>query len=173
MGTLIYDLSNEIKGDWKITQYLGNSYWEAENLITGDKKKVRSNHWRKGIYKKRQNLSGQTINGIYVIAPTGETKHNNALTYLVRYPDGTLKEALGEHLISGFVTGKRSENRIKKLQKNNKSGYSGVYQEKGDDYKRKWKAEITVNNKRIRLGHFYTKQEAIKARKKAEQKYFN
>ena len=39
MGVLVYDLSGEIKGDWKIVKYTGNSFWEAENLITGNKKK--------------------------------------------------------------------------------------------------------------------------------------
>lgn len=173
MGVLVYDLSGEIKGDWKIVKYTGNGFWEAENLITGNKKRVRSDHWRKARYKKRQDLSGQTINGVYVIAPTGEMKHHSALTYLVRYPDGTLKEALGEHLLHGDITGRRVENKRNKLQKNNSSGYTGVYYEKAKGYKNKWLATIGVNGKRVRLGHFHTEQEAIDARKAAEKKYFN
>lgn len=37
---------------------------------------------------------------------------------------------------------------------------------------KKWRAVITVNNKQITLGSFNTKEEAIAARKAAEDKYF-
>ena len=37
----------------------------------------------------------------------------------------------------------------------------------------KWRAYICVNGKRKRLGYFLTQEEAIAARKTAEQKYFN
>ena len=37
----------------------------------------------------------------------------------------------------------------------------------------KWRAEITINDKRKSLGYFLTREEAIAARKTAEQKYFN
>lgn len=37
----------------------------------------------------------------------------------------------------------------------------------------KWRAEITINGKRKSLGYFLTQEEAIAARKTAEQKHFN
>ncbi|PKX76811.1 hypothetical protein [Lactiplantibacillus plantarum] len=37
----------------------------------------------------------------------------------------------------------------------------------------KWQAQITINGKRKSLGYFLTQEEAIAARKTAEQKYFN
>lgn len=48
-----------------------------------------------------------------------------------------------------------------------KSGITGVYIQKG-----RYRAEITVNRKRIFLGSFTTLAEAVKARRVAEIKYF-
>jgi hypothetical protein len=62
------------------------------------------------------------------------------------------------------------ENRMNHSRfKNNTSGYSGVTYRKE---KNQWIARITVNYKRIFLGYFETKEEAIKARKQAERKYY-
>jgi len=57
-----------------------------------------------------------------------------------------------------------------KIYKNNKSGVTGVYFRKNT---KKWTAEIKVNYRKICLGCYETKEEAINARKKAEQKYIN
>jgi hypothetical protein len=54
------------------------------------------------------------------------------------------------------------------LNKRNKTGTPGVI---WDRFRSKWSAYITVNYKRIGLGRFDTKEEAIEARKKAERKY--
>ena len=56
-----------------------------------------------------------------------------------------------------------------KLQKNNKSGISGVYFD--DDYKR-WMARITKNREVILLGSFANYNDAVEARRSAEEKYF-
>jgi len=55
------------------------------------------------------------------------------------------------------------------LQSNNKSGYQGVHFDKS---RGKWMSYIKVDNKRIGLGRFNAKEEAIKVRKDAETKYF-
>lgn len=52
---------------------------------------------------------------------------------------------------------------------NNTSGIKGVSWRKREQ---KWRAYITVNHKRIELGDFINKEDAIAARKKAEEKYF-
>ena len=52
---------------------------------------------------------------------------------------------------------------------NNTSGYTGVLWDKA---KNKWMARIKVNYKQIFLGYYDTLEEAIKARKQAEIKYF-
>lgn len=56
-----------------------------------------------------------------------------------------------------------------KMPKNNKSGHKGVIRQKSSG---KWLARITFKRKSIHLGTFTNKQDAINARKKAEEKYF-
>jgi len=53
-------------------------------------------------------------------------------------------------------------------QRNSTSGVKGVYWFKPQQ---KWKAQICVNKRSIVLGYFATKEEAITARKAAEDKY--
>lgn len=55
------------------------------------------------------------------------------------------------------------------LCSNNTSGITGVYWSKGS---KKWAAQIVYNGKVISLGTYENKQDAIIARKKAEEKYF-
>jgi AP2 domain len=56
-----------------------------------------------------------------------------------------------------------------RLQKNNTSGHSGVH-----IYKRtgRWQAYIKVNRKRIHIGFFATREEAVRAREQAAKKYY-
>lgn len=63
-----------------------------------------------------------------------------------------------------------SQNNMNKgLQKNNTSGCTGVTWHKGTQ---RWRARIKINRKMIGLGYYQKKSDAIKARKKAEIKYF-
>lgn len=63
-----------------------------------------------------------------------------------------------------------SQNKMNKdKQSNNTSGTRGVSYHFGID---KWIAEIRLNYNKIYLGAFNTKEEAIKVRKEAEEKYF-
>ena len=63
-----------------------------------------------------------------------------------------------------------SENgKNRSISKNNTSGITGVTWKKRD---KRWEAQITVDNKIIHLGYFKTIEEAAKARKEAEIKYF-
>lgn len=55
------------------------------------------------------------------------------------------------------------------VKKNNTSGITGVC---WSTTKQRWKAEIQVDKKKINLGSFIDKNDAIKARREAEQKYF-
>ena len=64
----------------------------------------------------------------------------------------------------------QQQNTINKgISKNNKSGTPGVFYQK---FNNKWKATICINRKQIILGTFTSKEDAIKARKEAEEKYF-
>lgn len=55
------------------------------------------------------------------------------------------------------------------MRSDNTSGVTGVYWCKS---RNKWNAEIRINSKKINLGYFINKEDAIKARKRAEIKYF-
>lgn len=55
------------------------------------------------------------------------------------------------------------------LNQNNTSGVTGVY---FDNHSNKWAAEIKVNRKKKSLGHFINFDEAVRARKKAEDELF-
>ena len=57
----------------------------------------------------------------------------------------------------------------KGIRSNNSSGVTGVGWSKKNN---KWRARITLNNKEYHLGYFDDKNDAIKARKEAENKYF-
>lgn len=61
------------------------------------------------------------------------------------------------------------QQRNTRLQKNNKSGIRGVYWDKTNQ---KWVAKIGANNKSISLGHYTNKEDAMKARKNGELKYW-
>ena len=56
----------------------------------------------------------------------------------------------------------------RKLDKRNKSGYTGVKETKTGT----WNAQIYCDGKCINLGTYKTKEEAVKARKAGEEKYF-
>lgn len=63
-----------------------------------------------------------------------------------------------------------SENQMNlSLRADNKSGVAGVFWLKD---KNKWWAYITIHKKRINLGYFSKKEDAIEARKNAEVEYF-
>lgn len=91
-------------------------------------------------------------------------------------PDGLMPDHIGGEL-SRFDN-RKSNLRIstsienaqnKPLKKNNKSGFTGVSWSKSNQ---KWIASIQVNKNKIYLGSFKLKEDAIKARKIAEDKYF-
>ena len=64
----------------------------------------------------------------------------------------------------------RSQNGFnRKLRPSNKSGVAGVYYRDRD---KRWNASITSNKKTIFLGSFLHFEDAAKARKEAEEKYF-
>lgn len=56
-----------------------------------------------------------------------------------------------------------------KLNKNNTSGFKGIVWSKND---KRWVASLNVNDKKIHLGQFKDKKDAIKCRKEGEIKYW-
>lgn len=59
------------------------------------------------------------------------------------------------------------KNYSNKTMKNNKTGKTGIIAVNG-----KYRARIQVNKKMVNLGYFDTLDDAIKARKEAEERYF-
>lgn len=56
------------------------------------------------------------------------------------------------------------------IRTDNKSGYTGIYWHKAAQ---KWVAEIRKNNQKVYLGSYNNLEDAITARKQAEDQYFN
>jgi len=66
--------------------------------------------------------------------------------------------------------GTNLKNLTSKIGRNNKSGVKGVCWDKS---RSKWVAYIRVQGKRISLGRYADKEEAIQVRKEAEEQYFD
>lgn len=67
------------------------------------------------------------------------------------------------------IVNRQQNSMNKKPNKLNKSGYSGVW---WNEKRCVWESCITVDYKIIHLGRYKIKEDAIKARKEAEEKYF-
>ena len=64
----------------------------------------------------------------------------------------------------------QSQNQMNhEIRSNNTSGVTGVHWSKRDN---KWVAYISINRKRVYLGFFNDFEDAVRARKEAEEKYF-
>jgi len=78
-------------------------------------------------------------------------QENESLTLHLRYIDGTCVELVENH----------------HLRKNNTSGYTGVVAFRG-----RWRAQITFKRKAYNLGTYARIEDAVKARKQAEERIF-
>lgn len=99
------------------------------------------------------------------------------LISLHRFLLGAKKGEYVDHIDHNPLNNQRSNLRIVsnganlrngRIRVNNTSGYRGV-----SFRDNRWRARIKVNYKDINLGHYKEKEDAIKARQKAERKYWN
>ena len=117
---------------------------------------------------------------------------NKQYIYLHRFLLQTKKGEYGDHKNHNPLDNRRSNIRIvtmsqnsmnSKIQSNNTSGIRGVVYLEKEKYgigikgnilyrSEHWRAYIYLNKKKINLGRHKTKEEAIKVRKEAEEKYF-
>ncbi len=74
-----------------------------------------------------------------------------------------------EFLEKDSIDGTRVSTLERKQSSRNKSGFRGISKEKKSG---KWRASIGFQNKRIYLGAFYDINDAVAARKEAEEKYY-
>lgn len=131
------------------------------------------------VVKYKWNLHTDSVN-TYLRAYKGY-KENGVKEYIFLH--NLIMDNLNKNFIIDHIDGNTLNNRKnnlrrcdlkknelnKKKPKNNTSGHKGVSY---SPIERKWKAYITHNNKRIHLGTFINKEDAVKVRKEAENKYF-
>lgn len=80
------------------------------------------------------------------------------------------KDSNGDYCLSNCKWGTSQEQgRNRSIQNNNKSGYKGIYKVNKTG---KWTAAIGVSKKTIYIGSYEILEDAVQARKKAEQEYW-
>lgn len=87
------------------------------------------------------------------------------------YVDHINRNTLDNRRINLRICSNSANIRNGRIRPNNTSGYTGVRETKRID--KPWSAQIRVKYKVIYLGLFATFQEAVKARKEAEIRYFD
>lgn len=93
---------------------------------------------------------------VYGKSPDGEIDHRNGIG--------------SDNRIDNLRIASISQNNMNRgIQKNNKSGYKGVYWKEPN---KRWVASIRVNNKLINLGGFDTPQDAHRAYAEAAHRFF-
>lgn len=142
----------------------GDFYWKVQ---TNSRALV-------GMVAGKNSISGPPNNGYKVINVDKKTYRAHNLVWF--YFHGTWPTKVLDH-INGNPLDNRIENlrdvtrqqnswNLQKAKRNSKSGYLGVCWR---PTKKKWKAEIRINGKKVWLGHFDTAQEASDAYQRAKK----
>lgn len=128
----------------------------------------------KKIWVKSGTVSGIRKKYVYMTINNQPYRaHRLAWLFLYgKWPDGQIDHIDGDgtnNKLSNLRDVTASENqKNRKLSKGNISGYNGVYLNRRYGT---WGASIKTANKLIYLGHYLDKEDAIKARKLANEKY--
>ena len=131
-----------------------------------------------GLYYKKNNKRAGYENpaGYRIIQISGKNHKEHRLVWLIYY--GSLPNSDLDHIdrnksnnnINNLRLATKQQNCYNKgKQKNNSAGFRGVTFYKKSN---KFQAQIQINYKKIHLGLFTDINDAIQARKDAEQKYF-
>lgn len=124
-------------------------------------------------YDKIKNHSWYLSNNGYI-----QTRINDKIVGIHRLIMGVNDDKCVDHIDHDTLNNKRENLRICSIQENtfnqlnrddSISGRIGVVPTKNGE---KWVAQIGYNGNNIRLGTFENKEDAIKARRQAEEKYF-
>lgn len=112
----------------------------------------------------------------YLIGGIGNNKNVRLHRYVMDAPPNSIvdhihgEESKNDNRKNNLRIGSRSQNAMNcGLSQNNTSGCTGVSWDKN---RKKWIVGIKVNRKAIYLGGFENFEDAVKARKQAEEKYF-
>ncbi|MNW53438.1 AP2 domain protein [compost metagenome] len=141
---------------------------------------------------KRIDLTDRQFGELYVIRLSDQRDNNNKLLWECRCSCGKLvylhgysllhdyykscgckrsiklDQGVKEHIKRDRIDGTRKTALTSKLHKGNKSGVKGV---RWNEHRQKWTAHIGFQGKQINLGYFNDKEDAIKERMLAEDKY--
>lgn len=153
-----------------------NKYYFVKDYVVG----ITNNTGSEFIidYEDYPNVCNYTWNektdGGYIVA-----NYNNTKIYLHRFIFDNLKtNEMIDHINHNVWDNRRSNLRVATNSQNqmnrdkpitNTSKVKGVYWHKN---KQKWQANIQINGTLLYLGIFESKEDAITARKQAEEKYF-
>ena len=127
-------------------------------------------------FDKIKNYCWFTNDSGYIIAKEGK-KHISISRLLMGIKDYDWTKMYVDHINGNIKDNRRKNLRLAtpsqnsmnaEISKNNSSGCTGVRK----NIKGKWSALITVRRNRIYLGSFDNYEDAVKARKEAEEKYF-
>ena len=118
-------------------------------------------YYKVGLYKNKIRTTSRIRK---LVAQAFLTNHDDKLCV-----DHIDRNRLNNH-ISNLRYATKSENGMNQSKRSdNTSGIKGVNFHKTN---KKWRAQITKDGRKIFLGYFESKEEAIEARSKAEEKYF-
>lgn len=107
--------------------------------------------------------------GNIVYVPTRLLTSNNTRSCGCLQKDRA-KSVITKNKTSKFINGINGALLISKIRSDNTTGVKGVTFEKN---RNKYRAQITLGNKKKHLGYFDTLEDAAQARKIAEEEYFN
>ncbi|PXD41059.1 AP2 domain-containing protein [Listeria monocytogenes] len=155
MNNHVIDLTNKKFGRLTVKEFVrsenGNALWNCF-CVCGNEKEVLAQHLKRGHVQSCGCLARDNGRKHADKNLRSETAQKNALKRKLEVDAVTMKSAL-----------------TRSLSARNKSGIKGV---RWDEARNKWEASITFQKKAHFLGRFEKKEDAIKARKDAEEKYF-
>ena len=169
-GCLIKERNTWINRERKLNRYDLETYDYGVGWSNNDNKEF---YFDKEDYEKIKDYLWRTNSHGYII-----TKYNGKQIALHRFIMDASSEDIIDHIGHNLVDNRKSQLRIVNKSQNgqnmkrridNSSGVTGVY---FDSSKNKWIGEISINNKYKRLGCFNNFNDAVKARKDAEEKYY-
>ena len=162
-STTTYDLSGEYGIGYTSK---GDEFWFDKE----DYEKIKDYSWYRtshGYFKARSlNSDDFTTEKIYLHRVIMNARDNEMVDHIHH----NRNECNYDNRKSNLRFVQHSENAMNTLIPiNNKSGYKGVFY---DNSHQRWVARICINRKVIHIGSYISKDDAIKARRAAELKYF-
>lgn len=141
-------------------------------LDTDDIEKVKLYHWH---ITRIVHLNSDFI-VYYAITSSSGMKGALLQRFLCDFPNKLVVDHIDGNTLNNRkdnlrICTREENNMNRKKYANNTSGHRGVNYV-GDKYINKWLANIRVNSILMCLGYFFTYEEAVKVREKAEKEYY-